>query len=47
LLTEKINPDAEKVVSSYKVQVSSASAAQVAKLETASIGNPQPATENQ
>ena len=50
LLTEKITPDAAKVVSSFKLQVSSVQSPTAAQLETeslrlkpASTGDPQPA----
>ena len=45
LLTEKINPDAEKIVSSYKLQVASFPSADV-KPKADSIGNQQLAIEN-
>jgi NADH:ubiquinone oxidoreductase subunit 4 (subunit M) len=46
LLTEKINPDAEKVVSSYKLQVASLPAADATQ-KTDSMGNRQLAIKNQ
>jgi NADH-quinone oxidoreductase subunit M len=45
LLTEKINPDAEKVVSSYRLPVASLPSAD-AKLKAGSIGDRQLAIEN-
>jgi NADH-quinone oxidoreductase subunit M len=46
LLTEKINPDAEKIVSSYKLQVASFQSPS-AQQKVDSIGNRQLAIENQ
>ncbi|HUZ07679.1 MAG TPA: NADH-quinone oxidoreductase subunit M [Candidatus Paceibacterota bacterium] len=53
LLTEKINPDAQKIVASFKFQDSSVQSAYAVplktenlKLNTASIGNPQSAIQN-
>ena len=53
LLTEKINPDAQKIVESFKVQVSNVQSAiavplktEHLNLNTASIGNPQSAIPN-